>query len=350
LSCPPSSGGCRGWNAYWAYWYILNKGGVITEDCFSYTANDRVPCSDKCEDWQEKLMPISGYKSAGKPDKETLQNLLIEYGPVVTEMAVYGDFGGYEGGIYEHPGEEPTSDINHQVVIVGYNDDPGYWICKNSWGTDWGENGWFKIAYGDCQIEHSIIYVNFSPAIARITGQYYVKPGEKIVFMGDKSESLTSTITSYSWSFGDGTTADGMLPRHTYLEEGRYIVKLTVTDAKGNIGETKITVYVDDSPPEIEILKPKDNHLYVYGEEKREILTKTIVVGNISIIAVADDDLSGVDKMELYIDNNLVDTTGDTTCRWDWFDASLGYYVITVNAYDKAENSVSDKIKIWAWM
>lgn len=40
----------------------------------------------------------------------------------------------------------------HYVAIVGYNDDPGYWICKNSWGTKYQENGWFKIGYGECDI------------------------------------------------------------------------------------------------------------------------------------------------------------------------------------------------------
>ena len=35
------------------------------------------------------------------------------------------------------------------MTIVGYNDDEGYFIVKNSWGTDWGEGGYFRIAYND---------------------------------------------------------------------------------------------------------------------------------------------------------------------------------------------------------
>ena len=38
--------------------------------------------------------------------------------------------------------------------MVGYDDAGGFWICKNSWGTGWGEAGFFCIAYGQCGINH----------------------------------------------------------------------------------------------------------------------------------------------------------------------------------------------------
>ena len=34
--------------------------------------------------------------------------------------------------------------------MIGYDDTQNCWICKNSWGTGWGEDGYFKIAYGQC--------------------------------------------------------------------------------------------------------------------------------------------------------------------------------------------------------
>jgi C1A family cysteine protease len=39
----------------------------------------------------------------------------------------------------------------------GYNDDPGFWICKNSWGT-WGEQGFFRITYNHCAIDSWLNY------------------------------------------------------------------------------------------------------------------------------------------------------------------------------------------------
>ena len=43
--------------------------------------------------------------------------------------------------------------VDHAVVIVGYYDDGGYWIVKNSWGSGFGVNGYFKVGFGQCLIE-----------------------------------------------------------------------------------------------------------------------------------------------------------------------------------------------------
>jgi hypothetical protein len=37
--------------------------------------------------------------------------------------------------------------------VVGYDDEAACWICKNSWGEDWGDQGWFRIAYGQCGMD-----------------------------------------------------------------------------------------------------------------------------------------------------------------------------------------------------
>ena len=49
---------------------------------------------------------------------------------------MYDGVSGYAGG--------------HEVAVVGYNDTGSYWIAKNSWGSGWGDAGFFKIAYGQC--------------------------------------------------------------------------------------------------------------------------------------------------------------------------------------------------------
>ena len=40
----------------------------------------------------------------------------------------------------------------HSVLILGFDDHYKYWICKNSWGSHWGENGYFRIKYGESGI------------------------------------------------------------------------------------------------------------------------------------------------------------------------------------------------------
>lgn len=75
----------------------------------------------------------------------------LEASPVIAGMEVYRDFLFYKSGVYEHAVGEKVG--LHAVCIVGYNDPEGYWIVKNSWGSDWGEDGFARIAYGQSGIE-----------------------------------------------------------------------------------------------------------------------------------------------------------------------------------------------------
>jgi hypothetical protein len=66
-------------------------------------------------------------------------------------MAVYRDFFSYRNGIYRHV----TGDLAgyHAICCIGYDEDEQCWICKNSWGEDWGMDGYFKIAYGQADMD-----------------------------------------------------------------------------------------------------------------------------------------------------------------------------------------------------
>jgi hypothetical protein len=67
-----------------------------------------------------------------------------------------GDY--WDGDIYRCTDDES---VNHGVVIVGYNDaggSGGYWIVKNSWGSGWNGDGYFKVGYGECAVEQYAVY------------------------------------------------------------------------------------------------------------------------------------------------------------------------------------------------
>jgi len=353
LSCPTNSGGCSGWDAYYAYGYLESSGGAIPESCFPYRADDFIPCSDKCENWKDQLIPISGFGYWSKPNINFIKSKLIEKGPLCACMAVYNDFGSYTGGIYEHPGYEYPSNINHQVVLVGYNDDPGYWICKNSWGKHWGEDGWFKIAYGDCQIEYEIVYVDFDenlvnwPPLADAGGPYFGKVGEIINFDGSDSFDTDNNTISYEWDFDDGGNGIGISPTHSYSEEGRYTVKLTVTDEEGEYDFDETTVYIDETSPTVDINQPFQGYLYIYGNRIMSLPFKTRVIGEIEIRVSADDPLSGVNKVEFYIDDKLSATDTNSPYYWKWEEPAYFTHTIKLIAYDNAGNNAVKEMKVW---
>lgn len=80
----------------------------------------------------------------------------VALGPVVAGMRVYEDLSGYTGGIYKHVAGAYRG--GHAVCVVGYDDADQCWIARNSWGAGWGEDGYFRIAYGECMIDDLAFY------------------------------------------------------------------------------------------------------------------------------------------------------------------------------------------------
>ena len=72
-------------------------------------------------------------------------------GPISISFEATDEFVDYYSGIYEEKGcGTTTQDVNHAVLATGYgvNAVTPYWNVKNSWGTEWGINGYFKIVRG----------------------------------------------------------------------------------------------------------------------------------------------------------------------------------------------------------
>ncbi|XP_053314628.1 cathepsin B [Spea bombifrons] len=120
-------------------------------------------CVRKCED---------GYSPSYKSDKhfgvdsysvpssqEEIMAEIYKNGPVEGAFLVYADFPLYKSGVYRHvTGEELGG---HAIKILGWGVEDGtpYWLCANSWNTDWGANGFFKILRGEdhCGIESEVV-------------------------------------------------------------------------------------------------------------------------------------------------------------------------------------------------
>lgn len=88
---------------------------------------------------------------------EMIKREIVANGPVETGFVVYKDFMSYRSGIYKRTSDEALG--GHAVKIIGWGteDSTDYWLCANSWSPSWGEEGYFKIKMGECQIDNSAI-------------------------------------------------------------------------------------------------------------------------------------------------------------------------------------------------
>ena len=87
------------------------------------------------------------------------------------------------------------------------------------------------------------------PPVANPGGSYTGFPGTSIIFDGRGSSDPDGHIVSYLWDFGDGTTAPGAAPSHTYAQAGTYTARLTVTDNSGSTATATATATIATSQP-----------------------------------------------------------------------------------------------------
>jgi hypothetical protein len=141
-----------GWNFEPALQQAQNE-GVGLEINFPYQSHDvscqHIPAVIKVTGWS-KITTMNARKHA-----------IASNGPVIAGMRVFSDFYSYGSGIYK----QVTGGFEglHAVSVVGYDDLEGYWIVKNSWDRDWGENGYVRMGYGECGLDSEFPF--FDPDI-----------------------------------------------------------------------------------------------------------------------------------------------------------------------------------------
>jgi C1A family cysteine protease len=197
ISCHGDHGhdGCSSGHTDRAWWF-MRKIGLVSEGCYpseehpvgpsNYHYNNDVTA--EClmprtyQALKEAQCPNQGIKTTVyqasppykiAPNEREIMNEIMENGPVQAIMEVKEDFYMYESGVYQYslPAEYDTSehrkDKHHSVRILGWGVDHTttkplkYWLCANSWGTAWGENGHFRILRGadESSIESAVVGV-----------------------------------------------------------------------------------------------------------------------------------------------------------------------------------------------
>lgn len=187
LSCCDDCGmGCFGGypEAAWEFWA---KKGLVTgglygtnvgcqpysiAPCEHHVNGTRPPCQGEQDTPKCTEQCIDGYSPSYQKDKhfgrrtytvpakqEQIMTELYKNGPVEAAFSVYADFLLYKTGVYQHVTGEMLG--GHAIKILGWGEEKGtpYWLAANSWNSDWGDKGFFKIKRGndECGIESEVV-------------------------------------------------------------------------------------------------------------------------------------------------------------------------------------------------
>jgi C1A family cysteine protease len=125
--------------------------GITDEACYPYDGSMDQNCTNLCSDWASRSIRITAWHEI--TDINQMKEWLSTRGPLTACFTVYSDFYYYyTSGIYHYTSGDIIA--GHCVCVVGYSEDEGgYWICKNSWSTGWGESGYFRIGFGQVGID-----------------------------------------------------------------------------------------------------------------------------------------------------------------------------------------------------
>lgn len=133
--------GCNGGLMDYAFEFIINNGGIDTEDDYPYLGRD-----GRCDTYRKnaKVVSIDSYEDVPENDETALKKAVANQ-PVSVAIEGGGrNFQLYDSGVFT--GECGTS-LDHGVAAVGYGTEKGkdYWIVRNSWGKSWGESGYIRM-------------------------------------------------------------------------------------------------------------------------------------------------------------------------------------------------------------
>ena len=124
-------------------------GGIPKDSDFNLTAADRALAWGYVNEPFDKM-----------PSVEQLKSALIKHGPLAMPMWADHCFAVYKSGVFN--GHNNKS-LNHVVVLIGWDDDKQAWLIKNSWGKDWGEEGFAWIQYESNNVGLFAAWIQPSP-------------------------------------------------------------------------------------------------------------------------------------------------------------------------------------------
>ncbi len=153
LACSGNNNSCDGGS--FPYDWVLDH-GMTSGNILKYDPTN--VSQTQCTGWS----PVARIKVAGyirengdiEPNLgqrvQELKAALCQYGTLSVMMAATDSLQWVGTGAYSNnaPEQNPITEVNHAVQLIGWDDAKRAWIIKNSWGVDRGDQGFFLIQYG----------------------------------------------------------------------------------------------------------------------------------------------------------------------------------------------------------
>ena len=186
--------------------------GIVDESCCPYTAGDQ--SAILCADASQRLVRITSYK--GTTNVAEMKQWLATKGPMVGCLVVYEDFFAYRTGVYRHQSGDQAG--GHCILITGYDDNERAWLGKNSWGTGWGESGFFRIGYGEVGIDAEMWGVEMPEPTSAVWLKRRQVSG---VWAVAEERNAAVYLAGVGWKRVGGTSDGDFLAMFTALQSAR---------------------------------------------------------------------------------------------------------------------------------
>lgn len=156
LFCNEYTQGCQG-----GYGFLMSKWsqdvGLVPAQCAKYRTSGSCKLSCDVSKLQKRYRASQHRYLGGFYGNASVAEMMEELharGPIVVSFEPSSDFMYYGGGVFDSGATAMPNDwqqVDHAVLLVGWGEEAGqkYWLVQNSWGADWGEGGFFRIARGD---------------------------------------------------------------------------------------------------------------------------------------------------------------------------------------------------------
>ena len=151
VDCGYQQNGANGCNGAPSYAYLQfvadSKLALTHESTYPYLNQEPALTCPTTEPYNIGA-EVTGSYYTYSGDEDLLKKLVSKHGAVVTSVAAAGAFSNYGGGVFSGC---TTSSQDHAVAVVGYGttkEGEDFWLIKNSWGSDWGEEGFIRLRRG----------------------------------------------------------------------------------------------------------------------------------------------------------------------------------------------------------